>query len=158
MRIVLGVAGTSLLVYSSWLLYLLFARPWELLKMFDLKSYTGSGVYSGSRKEHLHEKLMYAKLLFIFILGFLAMYQLADWCLGWMPDDWFKRNQEGEWVTIRSSISVTFCSCAGPALLYGIGRGVLSRVFVDVLLVKNTLRDEIDDVGNVKDLKGLKMK
>ena len=81
---------------------------------------------------------------------------MSYWCLGWMPDDWGKDGEYGDWLTFRSSLSGIFSIYGGLFFLEGVGRGVSGRVAKDTYKAEAILRDQIDDANSVEELIKLK--
>jgi hypothetical protein len=153
LRLVLGILGTGILLYLSWFLYLLHSDPWALWKMNKLNGYSSSVTGKPiTLSEKAHDKLKYVKFGIIIIAACFSAYHVAYWCLGWMPDDWVKRNEDGDWVTVRSSLSIVFSVCGGLFLAAGVGRGVNGRVAEDTYRAETILRDQIDDAHSVEEL------
>ena len=130
LRLVLAILGTFSLFYLSWLIYLLRSNPWALWKMNNHRyvCVTGKPV---TLLHRFHQKLTYLKILMIVFATCFAAYQMAYWCLGWMPDDWGKDDEFGDWLTFRSSLSGIFSIYGGLFFLEGVGRGVSGRVAKD---------------------------
>ena len=59
------------------------------------------------------KNLLIKKILMIVFATCFAAYQMAYWCLGWMPDDWGKDDEFGDWLTFRSSLSGIFSIYGG---------------------------------------------
>ena len=157
LRLVLAILGTCILLYLRWLIYLLRSHPWALWKMNNHRYFSASGK-PVTLRDKFHEKLTYLKIFMIIFAACFASYQIAYWCLGWVPDDWGKYDEYGDWVTFRSSLSVIFSICGGLFFLEGVGRGVSGRVAKDTYQAEAILRDQIDDANSVEELIKLKDK
>ena len=155
LRLVLAILGTCILLYLNWLIYLLRSHPWALWKMNNHRyfSVTGKPV---TLLDKFHQKLTYLKIVMIIFAACFAAYQMAYWCLGWMPDYWGKQDEYADWVTFRSSLSVIFSIYGGLFFLEGVGRGVSGRVAKDTYQAEAILRDQIDAAGSVEELIKLK--
>ena len=97
-----------------------------------------------------------AQVIGLFALSCFAMYQVSFFFLGWMPSDWVKLDEYGEWVTVQSSLSGVFSMYLGFFLFQGVHKGVIARVEADELRIEHLLRDKIDSVYSIQDLKDLK--
>ena len=112
LRLVLAILGTCILLYLNWLISLLRSHPWALWKMNNHRyfSVTSKPV---ALLDKFHQKLTYLKIVMIIFAACFAAYQMACWCLGWMPDYWGKQDEYADWVTFRSSLSVIFSIYGG---------------------------------------------
>ena len=157
LRLVLAILGTCILLYLNWLIYLLHSHPWALWKINNHRYFSASG-NPVTLLDKVHQKLTYLKIVMISSCACFAAYQIAYWCLGWIPDDWGKVDEYGDWVTFRSSLSVIFSIYGGLFFLEGVGRGVSGRVAKDTYQAEAILRDQIDDANSVEELIKLKDK
>ena len=148
-RLILAILGTCILLYLGWVIYLLRSHPRALLFV------TSKPV---TLLDKFYQKLAYLKIAIISFAACFAAYQMAYLCLGWMPDDWGKDGENGDWVTFRSSLSVIFSIYGGLFLLEGVGRGISGRVAKDTYQAETILRDHIDDADSVEELIKLKDK
>jgi hypothetical protein len=152
LRLVLGILGTGILLYLSWFLYLLHSDPWALWKMNKLNAYNSADGKPYTLREKAHDKLKYVKFGILVFVSCFAAYHVAYLCLGWMPDDWIKRTEDGDWVTIRRSLSGVLSILGGLYFAEGVGRGVNGRVAEDTYQAEAILRDQIDDAHSVEEL------
>lgn len=148
-RLILAILGTCILLYLGWVIYLLRSHPRALLFV------TSKPV---TLLDKFHQKLTYLKIVIISFAACFAAYQVAYLCLSWMPDDWGKDGEYGDWVTFRSSLSVIFSIYGGLFFLEGVGRGISGRVAKDTYQAETILRDQIDDADSVEELIKLKDK
>jgi hypothetical protein len=156
LRLVLGILGTGILLYLSWFLYLLYSDPWALWKMNELNGYSSVTGKPFTLSDKAHDKLKYVKICIFITAACISAYHVAHWCLGWMPDDWGKRNEDGDWVTVRSTLSWIFSLYGGLFLAAGVGRGINGRVAEDTYRAETILRDRIDDAHSVEELINLR--
>jgi hypothetical protein len=156
LRLVLGIVGTSILLYLSWFLHLLHSKPWVLWKMNELNGYNSANGEPFTLREKVHDKLKYVKFGILVFASCFAAYHVVYLCLGWIPDDWVKRTEDGDWVTVRSSLSGVLSRLGGLFLAEGVGRGVNGRVAADALEAETILYNEIDEAHSVEKLIKLK--
>ena len=67
LRLVLAILGTCILLYLSWLIYLLRSHPWALWKMNNHRYFSASGK-PVTLRDKFHEKLTYLKIFMIIFL------------------------------------------------------------------------------------------
>lgn len=109
-RVVIGTGGLLLLCF---LIVQLLNNPGWFIEANRLRSnYTFAQI------------IQTGLLLVALIAVMIACYQLSMVCLGWMPDRW--TNDDGR--SIKEALSGVFAFYAGVSLLYGIGRGLRTRV------------------------------
>ena len=145
--IVFGLLGTGALIYLGWDIFSLSRYPRSLLALNRLSSDHGMT---------WPDRFKAAKLILLFIITCFAMYEVAHFFLGWMPENWGNADEDGEWVTTRRSMSMLFAMYAGGFLFEGLGRGIKAQVRVSELEVERLLIEEIDKAYSIEKLADLR--
>tara|TARA_R110002110_G_scaffold376568_1_gene586434 strand:- start:7029 stop:7655 length:627 start_codon:yes stop_codon:yes gene_type:complete len=146
-RIVFGLLGTGVLAYVGWFIFLLNTEPRAVWEMNNL---TGSG------RTTWRERFSGGKLVLIFLLTCFAAFEVAYWLLAWVPENWGKVDEYGEWEPARRGMSVAFAIIGGFFLSNAVGRGIKARLLADELLVDQILRDEVDRAYSAQGLESLR--
>tara|TARA_R110000803_G_scaffold98120_1_gene166280 strand:- start:30 stop:740 length:711 start_codon:yes stop_codon:yes gene_type:complete len=151
-KILAAILSTGALIYFGWFLFLILAKPYSIWRMnyrqYHTNIYGQQTTFSG----HVHEKLIYLKYITFFIMEIVALYQLSMICLHWMPNDWMRRTEDGEWITMQSSISGVISFYGALILSSIIAKGIKARVANDQHKIDLMLIERIDDARDLASL------
>ena len=102
LQIIVAMLSSAVLIYSCWFIFILITDPYRLVELN--RSNSGKGLKDRIETTHLFTGIG---------LGILAMGSLAFSLLGWMPDNWGRVDEYGEWASYRYLLSYSFAITGG---------------------------------------------